>query len=336
MKGDEFVPIDSPAVWRGNELLSRDDWSFPLTAEDVDELQRALAACPEIPLEQLTPESFPLHQLGEKLLRVQDALETGSGACLLRRLPVNEFSEAELRRLFFGLSTYVGTPVSQSANGDRIFSVRNEGYTPDDPRSRGPNTKKTLSFHTDRCDVIAFLCLKQALAGGDNHVVSSVALYNEILELHPELLSALTKPFYYKRHNVDVGNNKPYVQQPIFSIFRGHFAANILRVLINRAYEMPELPDMTIRQRESLDLVEELARKSCVTFRQHPGDIVMLNNFVTFHSRSEFVDHEDIDQRRHLLRIWLSVPNSRPLDPSFAGNYGATEAGAIRGGMPPA
>ena len=32
-------------------------------------------------------------------------------------------------------------------------------------------------------------------------------------------------------------------------------------------------------------------------------------------------------------RVWLSMPNSRPIDPMFAGNYGATEAGAIRGGM---
>ena len=29
------------------------------------------------------------------------------------------------------------------------------------------------------------------------------------------------------------------------------------------------------------------------------------------------------------------MPNSRPLDPLFADNYGAVEAGAIRGGMRP-
>ena len=39
-------------------------------------------------------------------------------------------------------------------------------------RSRGPNTRKRLSFHTDRTDVIAFLCLRQAKAGGENDVVS--------------------------------------------------------------------------------------------------------------------------------------------------------------------
>ena len=48
-----------------------------------------------------------------------------------------------------------------------------------------------------------------------------------------------------------------------------------------------------------------------------------------------FEDHEDSALRRHLLRIWLAVPNSRPLNPVFIDNYGATGAGAIRGGMQP-
>jgi len=33
------------------------------------------------------------------------------------------------------------------------------------------------------------------------------------------------------------------------------------------------------------------------------------------------------------LRVWLAVPNSRALDEMFRANYGAVEAGAIRGGM---
>ena len=65
------------------------------------------------------------------------------------------------------------------------------------------------------------------------------------------------------------------------------------------------------------------------------SDIVLLNNWVTLHRRHEFEDHDDPQLRRHLLRVWLAMPNSRPLDPLFRDNYGATEAGAIRGGMRP-
>ncbi|MGI9518524.1 MAG: TauD/TfdA family dioxygenase, partial [Pirellulaceae bacterium] len=94
-------------------------------------------------------------------------------------------------------------------------------------------------------------------------------------------------------------------------------------------------PDMTEIQREALDFLEVVAAEPemHVTFRQQPGDILFLNNWVTLHRRTAFEDYEDLELRRHILRVWLSMPNSRPLDPMFAGNYGATEAGAIRGGM---
>ena len=338
MSPPQLVPIESPAAWRGNALFEREDWLYSLTEDDIEELKAALERSQAVPIERINRDSFPLKNLATKLNRLQSTLETGGGASMVQGFPIDEFVEEDLKRLFFGMSVHVGTPVSQSATGERVFSVRDEGYAPTDRRARGPNTKKALSFHTDRCDVIAFLCVKQAKAGGENQVVSSITVFNELLRRFPMLLEEVMKPLYYKRHNVDTGNNKPYIQQPIFSIFEGHFAANILRTLIDRAYEMPELPNMTENQRAALNMVESVAREPelCATFRQRPGDILFLNNFVTFHNRGEFTDHEDVALRRHLLRIWLSVPNSRPLDPMFAANYGSTEAGAIRGGMPPA
>lgn len=209
------------------------------------------------------------------------------------------------------------------------------GFPSSDSRARGPNTRKKLSFHTDRCDVIGFLCFRQAKSGGENLIVSSVAIYNVMLSECPDLLETLMQPFLYQRHNVDVGNAKPYTEQPVFSFFEGHFAANLLRVLIDRAYAMPSTPAMTEQQRLALDKVEEIARRESMhfRFRQSDGDILFLNNFVTLHCRTQFEDYEELDRKRNLFRIWLSVPNSRPLDPRFAGNYGETAAGAIRGGM---
>jgi len=98
------------------------------------------------------------------------------------------------------------------------------------------------------------------------------------------------------------------------------------------------LPAMSDSQLEALDFLEEVAedRALHVRIRQQPGDILLLNNWVTFHRRTEFVDEVDISRKRHILRVWLSVPNSRPIDPRFQENYGATEAGTIRGGMRPA
>jgi len=294
-------PVESPANWIGSELADRTDWIY---------------------------EFNPSAELAR---RVQHDLEHGPGVALIRG------SKDQLRAPedFLNFTSRIGTPVSQSAEGELVFSVRDAGYADNDPRARGPNTKKKLSFHTDRCDVIAFMCRQPAKSGGENEIVSSVALYNEILRRRPDLLKELMQPFHYKRHTVDLGNERPYCRQPIFSFCEGHFAANFLRVLIERAHQDEEIGPMPERQREALDYLESVAaeQKMHHRFTQKPGDILLLNNWVTFHRRTEFEDHPEPEKKRHILRIWLSMPNSRPLDPMFKDNYGTVEAGAIRGGM---
>ena len=316
-------------------MLRREDWSVDLSANDIEELRAALRATQDRAMENIAAEDFPLPGLGDRLRKIQHDLEHGSGAVMLRGFPVSEFSEDEARRIFWGLSRHVGTPVSQSAAGERMFAVRDAGFGDQDPRSRGPNTNKKLSFHTDRCDVIGFLCWRQAISGGDNEVVSSMALYQEIQGRRPDLLEVLCQPFVYKRHTVDGGNERGFCRQPIFGFQDGHFACAFLRVLIDRADADPDLPNLTPEQREAMDFLEEVAADPDlhVRFRQGPGDILFLNNWVTLHRRTAFEDHVDPEKKRCLFRLWLSVPNSRPLDPQFAENYGATEAGAIRGGM---
>jgi alpha-ketoglutarate-dependent taurine dioxygenase len=330
-------PLDILAAWRGEELLHRDDWFHCLDQQQLHELDAALESVRRLPLEEISPANFALPTLSVKLQSIQHSLEHGSGAAMLRGLPIERYTEEQATRVFWGLTSYIGTAVSQSPAGQRVFHVRDEGYPENDPKARGPSSRKRLSFHTDRCDVISFLCLRQAESGGENYLVSSVAIYNEMLQRRADLVDVLMQPYRYQRHNVDTGNELPYYEQPIFSIQEGHFAANLLRVLIERAYAAPDSPALSDLQSEALDYIEQLADDPAmhVTFRQQPGDLVFLNNWVTLHCRSEFVDQVQPDRKRLLLRIWLSVPNSRPLDPRFAGSYGATQAGALRGGMRP-
>ena len=334
---DSSSAIDHSGLWCGEELWARDDWEIRLTDDEIDQLGCAVEGCAGMDVESIEPQHFVLGDFACRLKQVQRQLEEGAGFTFLRGLPIERFEEEQLRRLFWGIGIHLGTPVSQSAAGERLFSVMDAGYAPEDARSRGPNTSRKLSFHTDRCDVIGFCCHRQAKRGGENYIVSSMALYNAILEQRPDLLAVLCEPFYYLRHTVDGGNDKPWCRQPVFSFCEGHFAANLLRVLIDRAHAHPDLPDLTPEQTEALDLMETLAGdpEMHATFRQEPGDMVFMNNWVTLHKRSAFEDWPEPERRRQILRIWLSMPNSRPLDPMFADNYGAVSAGALRGGMRP-
>jgi hypothetical protein len=49
--------------------------------------------------------------------------------------------------------------------------------------------------------------------------------------------------------------------------------------------------------------------------------------------RSAFVDHPDIDQRRHLLRLWLSPAQDRPLPPVYSEILGGSVQVGDRGGI---
>ena len=48
------------------------------------------------------------------------------------------------------------------------------------------------------------------------------------------------------------------------------------------------------------------------------GDIQVLNNRVSYHTRTEVVDHEDPSKKRLLYRVWLNAPQPRPMAPEFA------------------
>ena len=231
----------------------------------------------------------------------------------------------------------LGTPVSQSASGELVLSIRDLSFGQDDPKTRGPNTNRKLGFHSDRCDVIAFLCLRPAMTGGENQVVDSREIERVIRLERPDLHQVLQQNFPYKRHVVDRGNQKPFVMQPIFSECKGYFACSYLRVLIERADQDENCPSLNSAQRQAIDFLDEICERPelQLRFTMKRGEILLLNNWILLHRRTAFKDFSDPDHKRHLLRVWLSMPNSRPIDPSFAENFGSTEAGSVRGGMMP-
>ncbi|MEM7601610.1 MAG: TauD/TfdA family dioxygenase [Verrucomicrobiota bacterium] len=296
-------PIEHPSVWKSDELASRADWTLRFDEAD-----------PHV---------------------IRETLERGSGAILLRGFPVEEHDKDSARKAFREWCSRLGTLVSQNEKGEVVFDVSDAAFGRNDPRTRGPNTNLKLSFHTDRCDVIGFLCWKQARDGGENELVSSMHLHNEIAKRRPDLLEVLKETFLYKRHSVDLGNEAAFCEQPIFSFEQGHFACSFLRVLIDRAHADPELPNLSPEQIEAMDFLESVAGEAgqAFHFRQEPGDILLLNNWVTLHRRSAFEDFEEPSEKRCLFRTWLAMPNSRPLDPRFEPNFGATGAGEVRGGF---
>jgi hypothetical protein len=96
--------------------------------------------------------------------------------------------------------------------------------------------------------------------------------------------------------------------------------------------DAPRLSDLDHR---ALDIIQALAETDEFRFDMvlEQGDMQFLNNHVMIHSRTQFEDYEDPARRRHLLRLWLSIPGGRPLCEGLRDAYKAVETNTVRGGF---
>jgi hypothetical protein len=63
-----------------------------------------------------------------------------------------------------------------------------------------------------------------------------------------------------------------------------------------------------------------------------PGDMQFVYNHSQLHDRTGFLDWPDPAERRHLMRLWLSMEGDRPLPDCYKERYGSIEVGN-RGGI---
>jgi hypothetical protein len=54
---------------------------------------------------------------------------------------------------------------------------------------------------------------------------------------------------------------------------------------------------------------------------------------VTYHGRTPFEDDKGAGRERLLMRLWLAMPNSRPLPHDHEVLWRNVEVGAVRGGI---
>ena len=106
------------------------------------------------------------------------------------------------------------------------------------------------------------------------------------------------------------------------------------RQYIESAQRFEGAPRLSERYLEALDLFDALANDPALHLKMRlaPGDMQFVYNHTNLHDRTGFTDWPEPEQRRHLLRLWLSLPDDRTLPPVFAERYGSVEVGN-RGGI---
>ncbi len=334
----ESPPVDDASVWRTADWTDDDSWIERLGHDDIAEIRQALRRLAERGLSwpSFAREDFSLPTLGPRLAAIADELERGRGFVLLRGLDRAGWSDEELTDIYWGLGLYFGDVIVQNTEGDRLGRVTDHGYSfaGNDPYKagvRGHRTRVELPPHSDSADLVGLLCVNPARSGGESGVTSATAVYNEILSRHPEFMPPLMRGFYIDLVGKGLTPTETSRQPiPVFSWCEGRLSCRFNKRQIELGAEKAGTP-LTPLEQAAVDAVQDIAEEP--TFRLmmdfRRGDIQLLNNFVILHSRGVYEDFDEPENKRLLMRLWLNVPNGRPLHPALADRLNTGPRGAV-------
>ena len=316
------TPLEDPAAWRGDRMAERSDWIVTLGDPMSADFESAVAAVAArgIDLFDVTRDDFPLPDMGAHVETMLGALEGGRGFVLLRGLPVERWSDAENRIALWGLGTHLGLPVGQDLAGNLLHDVRDTGRKfGSDDSIRYYQTSHAIRLHTDGGDIFALGCVRQGASGGRSLVVSAVEVFNEIVRRRPDLAVVLQEDFW-----MDARGQRPDGARcqvlPIYTWHDGRLSILLKPEYIYSAQRFDGVPRLTDAQREALELFHRVTREPgmALEFSLRPGDVLLASNHTIMHGRTEFEDAPEPENRRHMLRLWLTIPQGRPLPRHYA------------------
>ena len=330
-------PQDVSAAWLGRNLAKHPEiWTTTLSRDHLTELQETTikVISSGTDLADIKKEIFPLPCLGPILAGLKQELIRGRGFAVIRGLNTIGFTEREINTIFFGLGSYLGNARPQNASGQILGHVQDLGANGLDNNVRIYQTSERQTFHTDSCDVVGLLCLRQAKTGGESMVVSASSIYNAFLERRPDLLQYLFDPIATDRRGEIPKGMKPFFEIPVFTWHKGYLNIMYQRQYIDSAQRFPDAMRLTPNHVNALNLFDELSNEPelKLTMILNPGDMQFIHNHSLLHDRMGFEDWPEADRKRHLLRLWLSVPGDRPLPDCYAERFGTITIGN-RGGI---
>ena len=329
--------VEGPAAWYGKQMADSHDWILHLGAEDIGEIDQAIAAfhAAGLSMSDISRDTFRLPSLSKKLDGVLEDILNGRGFVLIRGLPVERYGKGDSAVAYLGISAHLGSFRSQNARGHLLGHVRDMGLDINQAKTRYYQTSRGLEYHTDSCDIVGLLCLQTSKSGGESRIVSSVTLFNEMNARRPDLAAQLFHLFPTDRRGEIPEGMLPWFEVPVFNWHAGYLTTIYSGQYIRSAQKnCPEARRLSPLEIEALEMLDNLTNDPAINLQMEfkVGDMQFLHNHQILHSRTDFEDWPEPERRRHLLRVWLSPKTARPLPESFAARYGSLTPGN-RGGI---
>ncbi|NQV98960.1 MAG: TauD/TfdA family dioxygenase [Rhodospirillales bacterium] len=331
-------PATGPAVWSADDLRRDRSWIFRFTAVEIAELEAAVKKIRGAgkALYGFGRDDFPLPHLAERLAACAHDLETGRGVALWRGLNVDAYDEQSLKTLYWGIGVHLGVPISQNSKGQLIGHVRDGGGDYMSKNVRGYTTQARLAPHCDSSDLVALLCVHPSKSGGESLIASSAAIYNRLLDAHPDYLEPLLVGFHFDLRGEGATADPDEVTRakvPVFSWHEGWLSCRYNGKTIVDGQIKAGQP-LTGDVLKAVALVGELAMQDGFRYPMEfeRGDIQVLNNHAVLHSRTAFEDWPEPERKRNLLRMWINqrAGIARPLAPQFADRMNTGPRGGVR------
>lgn len=296
--------IHSEAAWTAHSFGDEAVWTHELTGPEVSEIEASLASV-RVPMERMRAHHAPWPLLAQRIRAWRDQISGGRGFLRVRGVPVDRWSTEMAERFFWMLGQHLGRPGAQNGDGELLGHVRDQRLDRDG-EVRQYKTREAIHYHCDAADAVGLLCMRRAKSGGLSRIASSVTVFNHVLERRPDLAELLFEPMYYDSRGD--GGTDAFVARP------AAFDGERLRTFYHAEYmrtasRHPGVPALSRAQHELLDLYDELANDPALYLEMDlaPGDVQLISNHTVVHSRTAYADHEHLDERRHLLRLWLSL-----------------------------
>ena len=169
--------------------------------------------------------------------------------------------------------------------------------------------------------------MAKALEGGESDIASTHNVFNTLQREHPDVVETMCTPNWYFDRKGEVGQGQdPWYKSAI--LFMEHDPSGNPRVWskfdpmnvisLSRFSEGPDakIPALSDAQKRALTILDETCQRLALHMILDPGDIQFLSNMQVYHARTAYKDYPpgSVDDkgrprvRRHLMRLWLAVP----------------------------
>jgi hypothetical protein len=329
-------PITESAAWRANELEDTSRWLVLLSGEEIAEIVKATrnAAENNFKIGEFGVDDFDVPLFAERAEDFRDRVENGVGFVVVRGVPVDLFDIETAKLMYWGLGAYIGEGISQNARGELVAEVTDRGLDKDKANVRGYVTKAGGSPHCDSCDAVSLFCYHPAKSGGESLLSSTLTVFNDILESHPEYLPILEEGFHMDLRGEGASGDPDETtnhKNPVFSYYEGRMscrynARSALRGALKRGQALSDEAE------QALNYVRECALEpeNLFKFTMERGDWSIFTNHMLLHTRSAFDDYDEPERKRRLFRIWFNLQNSRPLAPEIADRLNTGPRGGVK------